>query len=616
MRSNSKTQIRFFQAKRDGSGKPLVGAPNVHTVEQLGLKDRGEARIGFKVEGTVIFAKEREGPRTPGAFNHGLGSILRRSKNRKLASELVVARFEKRVNKLPATEITSEVIVRLNDVRTQLTKWNTVAAQDLQLLFNSISNVEKAAAANEARRQFDAHVKDAAAALCSPQGRFSILKAAGRPVTPGFTQRSISEFLIFIKDTAALDLNVAGIDPLAYQQAFAFARNWTDALPKPALGEPKDRYLIDRLAKLVLEGCNSPTDVAPQGVPQFSYVNERTLQRIGDGARFERDDGAKFGIGGFGSISAYKCGAESIVVKELIQEELDPNLSPEQNAKVRNALVLKALDEVRVHTQARQGADHIVGIHGAVRTPDESMLLILEHAPNGESGTVRANLDEAVKREQLHPQDAFRAKMLMFVDMLKGANEAHSNSVTHSDLKPENFFVDKEGRMKLGDFGTSRGVLADFGKPGIASLDYTAPEINLPNQACLITHMSDTWSLGAMLYELFSPREMTPEFAATSLRPFPYKSSFEGRQSIDDFVKATPAERYKQLRLNPLGPRQQLDRLIMAMLDPVPERRPSLAEVLKHPLIAPFANPQNDLDRAIVTRARQIILRHVRPAEG
>ncbi|VTU39574.1 Serine/threonine-protein kinase PrkC [Variovorax sp. PBS-H4] len=614
MQPSGKTQVRFFQANREGSNK-YVGPANARTVEQLGLKEKGEARIGFKVEGTVIFAKERPGPRAPGAFNHGLGSVLGRSKNRKLAAGAALKRLEMKVKELPADQRTTHVIVRLNDVRTQLTKWGTVAAQDLQLLFDSIADAKTTAAANKAKRHFDANVKDAAVALSSPQGRLSILQAGGRNVVPPFTQTSIREFLTFVKNTAAFDLSIAGIDPLAYKQAIAFAKNWTQALPKQALGKPEDRYLIDRLAKMVLEGCGSPPDVAPQVPPQFSFIDDRTLQRIGDGALFVRDDTAKFGIGGFGSISAYKCGAESIVVKELIQDEPDPNLSPEQNAEVRNAMVQKALDEVRVHTQASQGADHVVGIHGTVRT-DERVLLILEHAPNGESGTVRTNLDEAVKRGDLDPQESYGAKMLMFVDMVKGADQVHGNGVMHLDLKPENYFVDEKGRMKLGDFGTSHGVLGTFGQPGIASIDYTAPEINLPQKEGPIAHMSDTWSLGVMLYEMFSPRKEDEKFAATALRPFPYVSPFKGRNSIDEFVKKDAAGRYKQLLLKPLGSNYQLHRLIMEMLDPDPLKRPSLEAVLEHPLIARYSNPMNDGERAVVAGARRTILAYARPAES
>jgi hypothetical protein len=50
------------------------------------------------------------------------------------------------------------------------------------------------------------------------------------------------------------------------------------------------------------------------------------------------------------------------------------------------------------------------------------------------------------------------------------------------------------------------------------------------------------------------------------------------------------------------------------MLDPDPLKRPSLKEVLEHPLIARYANPKNDGDREIVRGARQTILAYARPA--
>jgi serine/threonine protein kinase len=603
MQPTNKPQVRFFAASRNQWNTPSVSLPNVYTVQQLGLKDKADARIGFKVQGTVIFAKQREGPRTPGAANHALESIFGRSKTRKLAAEAAMKRLEIRVNKLPPAEITSEVIVRLNDVRTQLTKWGTVAAQDLQSLFDSISDVEKTHTANQRQLQFNARVKESAAQLDTPAASAFIRALKSKNVTPPFAQTTINDFLTFIKHTAAANLDLIGANPLDYERARAFAQNWIRASPKPGLGEPKDRYLIDRLAKFVLEGCNLPTDGEPQGVPpQFSWIDDKTMQRTHDGALFERDDSVQFGEGGFGSISAYKCGTESVVVKELKRSAADPSLE------------LKALAEARVHSQASEGADHIVGIHGTVPTPDGRLLLVLQHAPNGESATVRTNLDKAVIRGDLDPVSASRAKMLMLADMLKGALQAQENGVMHLDLKFENYLVDEQAKMLLCDFGASHGVLGDFGKPGIDSIDYTAPEINSPNQACMINHMSDVWSLGCMTYELFSPRKMDESFGVTALRPFPYKVSFEGRDSIDEFIKKGPPGRYKQLLLSPLGANQQLHRLIIAMLDPDPLKRPSLKEVLEHPLIARYANPKNDGDREIVRGARQTILAYARPA--
>lgn len=40
--------------------------------------------------------------------------------------------------------------------------------------------------------------------------------------------------------------------------------------------------------------------------------------------------------------------------------------------------------------------------------------------------------------------------------MLKGIAFCHSHRILHRDLKPQNLLIDKEGRLKLADFGLSR----------------------------------------------------------------------------------------------------------------------------------------------------------------
>lgn len=605
-----KPQVRFFTAKVDRWNNNPLGPVNVRTVEQLGLE--GKARIGFTVKGgvrdkggAVIYAKERA---KSGGLKLAWDALLDRSKTRKHAADVALKRLEKRVRSLPEAAVTTEVVRSLNRVGQQLTTTGTVAAQDLQSLFDRISDAETTYAANQKQLQFNTRVKDAATQLNTPEGR-SFIQGLRTLADEPFPQTTIDGFLGFIESTSALQLNAADPKPLDYGQAVAFARKWAAVTPRHQLGQPEDRYLIDMLAKLVLEACEPPiAHPEPPGPPEFSWIEEidkgikKEALRRGDGALFERDDNVKFGQGGNGSVKAYRCDAESIVVKELFQDETDPSRAS------------KALAEARVHKQASQDAEHIVGIHGTVTTTDGRVLLVLQHAPNGESARVRENIDAAVEQRALTPEAARKAKMLMFADMLKGASEAHRNDVMHLDLKPENYFVDGEGRMLLGDFGTSRGVLADFGEPGIDSIDYTAPEINQPHRPTPITCKADVWSLGVMLYELFSPRERNEQFGATARRPFPYKVRFEGCERVDEFVKASPEGRAEQLELNLPG--TNLHQLIIAMLDPNPLKRPSLQKVLEDPLIAPYASPSTPTHQDIVAAARKTILRHTPPAES
>lgn len=51
----------------------------------------------------------------------------------------------------------------------------------------------------------------------------------------------------------------------------------------------------------------------------------------------------------------------------------------------------------------------------------------------------------------------FRESRLMelFTDIAKGVEYLHSHGITHRDLKPDNLLIDKDHRIKIGDFGIS-----------------------------------------------------------------------------------------------------------------------------------------------------------------
>lgn len=78
----------------------------------------------------------------------------------------------------------------------------------------------------------------------------------------------------------------------------------------------------------------------------------------------------------------------------------------------------------------------------------------------------------------------------------------HSKRILHRDLKPQNLLIDKNGVIKLADFGLARA----FGVPiktlthEVLTLWYRAPEILL-GQVEYSTPV-DLWSLGLIFYEM------------------------------------------------------------------------------------------------------------------
>jgi uncharacterized RDD family membrane protein YckC len=115
-----------------------------------------------------------------------------------------------------------------------------------------------------------------------------------------------------------------------------------------------------------------------------------------------------------------------------------------------------------------------------------------------------ATLRDLVARQgPLPPGDAV-AKIL---DIIDGLREAHRLGVVHRDVKPSNCFLDAEGRVKVGDFGLSKSLLADghltrtgafVGTPLFASPEQVRGEHVDPQ--------SDLYSVAATLYFLLSGR--------------------------------------------------------------------------------------------------------------
>jgi serine/threonine protein kinase/Tfp pilus assembly protein PilF len=88
----------------------------------------------------------------------------------------------------------------------------------------------------------------------------------------------------------------------------------------------------------------------------------------------------------------------------------------------------------------------------------------------------------------------------------EGLTEAHHLGVVHRDLKPQNIMIDKEGNVRIMDFGIARSLKAK----GItaAGMMIGTPEYMSPEQAEMkeTDQRSDIYSLGVILYEMVTGR--------------------------------------------------------------------------------------------------------------
>ncbi|KAI8421351.1 hypothetical protein MSG28_008363 [Choristoneura fumiferana] len=98
----------------------------------------------------------------------------------------------------------------------------------------------------------------------------------------------------------------------------------------------------------------------------------------------------------------------------------------------------------------------------------------------------------------------------------------HAARVLHRDLKPQNLLVDREGRIKLADFGLARAIALPVRAytHEVVTLWYRAPEILLG--AKFYSTAVDVWSFGCIYAEMVSTRPRpAPAPPARAPRPPP-----------------------------------------------------------------------------------------------
>jgi cyclin-dependent kinase len=95
-------------------------------------------------------------------------------------------------------------------------------------------------------------------------------------------------------------------------------------------------------------------------------------------------------------------------------------------------------------------------------------------------------------------------------NLCEGIKYCHSHRVLHRDLKPQNLLIDREGALKLADFGLARA----FGVPlrtythEVVTLWYRSPEILLGSRQ--YSTGVDMWSVGCIFAEMCTKKPLFP----------------------------------------------------------------------------------------------------------
>ncbi|XP_039131424.1 CBL-interacting serine/threonine-protein kinase 4-like [Dioscorea cayenensis subsp. rotundata] len=147
-----------------------------------------------------------------------------------------------------------------------------------------------------------------------------------------------------------------------------------------------------------------------------------------------------------------------------------------------------------VSAMSRLSHPNIVRLHEVMATKSK-IYLVMEHARGGE-------LFARISRRGRLPEPMARRYFQQLVSALRFC---HARGVSHRDVKPQNLLLDRDGNLKISDFGLS--ALPEHVKDGLlhtacGTPAYTAPEVI--RRKGYDGAKADAWSCGVILFVLLA----------------------------------------------------------------------------------------------------------------
>ncbi|KAH8171826.1 protein kinase domain-containing protein [Sarocladium implicatum] len=170
-----------------------------------------------------------------------------------------------------------------------------------------------------------------------------------------------------------------------------------------------------------------------------------------------------------------------------------------------------------------------------------------------------------------HGRLAEDVALYFFRQMISAITYCHSFNICHRDLKPENILITADLQIKIADFGMAALHQTDTHQLATAcgSPHYAAPEL-LKNKQYR-GDRADIWSMGVILYAMLSA---TLPFDDPDLRVMMGKTK-KGQYEM------------------PHGLSLEAEDLIRRMLQTNPDRRITLKEIWRHPLVQKYSYLDN-----------------------
>ncbi|MBN2433457.1 MAG: protein kinase [Acidobacteria bacterium] len=274
----------------------------------------------------------------------------------------------------------------------------------------------------------------------------------------------------------------------------------------------------------------------------------------------------KIGQGGMGEVyKAVDVNLDRVVAIKMLSKDLTQD----------ETLIQRFRSEAK--TQAQLNHPNICTLYSLLKHQD-NLFMVMEFVEG-------QTFEQLIKSRGPLP---FQEIVPLFQQALFGLSRAHRMGIIHRDIKPANVIVNREGVVKVMDFGIARVVgESRLTRTGLAvgTLFYMPPE---QIQGKEVDYRADIYALGLTIYELL-----------TGTLPFRATTEFEIMQAHVKEIPKPPSKVYPYLP-------KVFDKVVLRALEKDPARRYQTVEEFSQALgqamqEAMRAAPQTTLGQTVAT---------------